>query len=367
MRPQRLASGALADVDIALEVGDFTQIKSPRRVNAMQYWVGLPKIFADPEAQRVCLQVSAQSGGSARSSLFSNLQCQSRIYNQGMKIAWLISVLFCAFASGVASAQVPKVEASDKVAQGNTLRIRVYAAGVQDSGRNWSATLAERKIALYADEPGTLIGLMPVAATQQPGEFALEIFDAAGKSVHRRRVEVEDAKFRIQNIQATKAMKALTPSPGEMEAIRGLQALVSHRRWWVEPLVRPTPHCVNSPFGVQRYHNGVATGNYHRGVDHRSPAGTPVRATAAGIVQISRMFRLHGGTVGIDHGQGVSSVYVHLRDTLVTEGASVAKGDLLGHVGATGFATGPHLHWGLYVNGLPVNPLQWIPELSPCR
>jgi murein DD-endopeptidase MepM/ murein hydrolase activator NlpD len=79
------------------------------------------------------------------------------------------------------------------------------------------------------------------------------------------------------------------------------------------------------------------------------------------------MYQLHGGTVGIDHGQGVVSVYIHLSKVAVHDGQHVNAGDVVGYVGHTGFATGPHLHWGLYVNGLPVNSNQWIQGVNPCQ
>jgi murein DD-endopeptidase MepM/ murein hydrolase activator NlpD len=73
----------------------------------------------------------------------------------------------------------------------------------------------------------------------------------------------------------------------------------------------------------------------------------------------------HGGTAGIDDGQGLSSIYLHLSKFAVKEGAAVAKGGVIGYVGSTGRSTATHLHWSLYVNGVPVNPRQW-PKVQPC-
>jgi murein DD-endopeptidase MepM/ murein hydrolase activator NlpD len=78
------------------------------------------------------------------------------------------------------------------------------------------------------------------------------------------------------------------------------------------------------------------------------------------VVKIVRLFNMHGGTVGIDHGQGVTSAYLHMSKFAATEGAVVRKGDLIGYVGTTGRSTAPHLHWGISVNGVHVNPLQWV-------
>jgi murein DD-endopeptidase MepM/ murein hydrolase activator NlpD len=136
-------------------------------------------------------------------------------------------------------------------------------------------------------------------------------------------------------------------------------------RHWEEPFLAPTSGCMNSPFGVQRLHNGKPTGNYHRGVDQRGPNGRPIVAAASGVVRIARMFNVHGGTVGIDHGQGLTSIYIHMSKIAAEEGAMVKKGDVIGYIGSTGFSTGPHLHWGINVHGVPVQPLQWV-KLTPC-
>jgi murein DD-endopeptidase MepM/ murein hydrolase activator NlpD len=70
-------------------------------------------------------------------------------------------------------------------------------------------------------------------------------------------------------------------------------------------------------------------------------------------------FELHGNTIGIDHGQGVASIYIHLNSISVREGDFVQPGQTIGTVGSTGASTGPHLHWGVYVNGVAVDPGPW--------
>jgi murein DD-endopeptidase MepM/ murein hydrolase activator NlpD len=179
-------------------------------------------------------------------------------------------------------------------------------------------------------------------------------------------VEILDAHYPTQDIRATRAMKALKPLPDEMATMSALHKTVSPVAFWTEPFAAPTPHCANSSFGVQRLHNGQQTGNYHRGLDLRSPGGTPVRAAAGGVVRVARMFRVHGGTIGIDHGQGVTSHYLHLSRLAAKQGTKVKKGQVVGYVGATGFATGPHLHWGVYVHGTPTDPRPLAPSVKSC-
>jgi murein DD-endopeptidase MepM/ murein hydrolase activator NlpD len=122
---------------------------------------------------------------------------------------------------------------------------------------------------------------------------------------------------------------------------------------------------VLSPFGVKRLHNGKPTGEFHGGVDQRAAAGSPIRAAAAGEVKIAQPFTVLGGTVAIDHGQGLETMYLHMSKIAAQPGARVNKGDVIGYVGATGRANGPHLHWLIDVNGVPVNPRQWV-TLSVC-
>jgi murein DD-endopeptidase MepM/ murein hydrolase activator NlpD len=115
---------------------------------------------------------------------------------------------------------------------------------------------------------------------------------------------------------------------------------------------------------VRRYYNGVfAQDYYHRGVDYAAPTGSPVVSPAAGRIglvgRVSEGFELHGNTIGIDHGQGVLSIMIHLSRIDVNEGDFVQAGQVIGAVGSTGASTGPHLHWGLYVNGIAVDPVPW--------
>jgi murein DD-endopeptidase MepM/ murein hydrolase activator NlpD len=82
-------------------------------------------------------------------------------------------------------------------------------------------------------------------------------------------------------------------------------------------------------------------------------------------VKIAQPFTVLGGTVAIDHGEGLETMYLHMSKIAVQPGAHVNKGDTIGYIGATGRATGPHLHWVVYVNGVPVNPRQWV-TLAAC-
>jgi lysostaphin len=150
-----------------------------------------------------------------------------------------------------------------------------------------------------------------------------------------------------------------------METAEAFRKTVTAERFWREPLLAPEPGCRTSPFGVRRDYNGKPSGNYHGGVDQRGAAGTPVHAIATGTVRVVEPWSIHGNTVGVDHGQGVASMYLHLSRFAVAEGAQLKQGDVVGYVGSTGRSTAPHLHWSLYVHGVAVNPERWV-KLAAC-
>jgi murein DD-endopeptidase MepM/ murein hydrolase activator NlpD len=264
--------------------------------------------------------------------------------------------LFATLLASLAFGQTPDVPRT--VRQGSALHVRASAGAA-------SARMNGRTIRLFPQTDGSAFGLMPTPVIEKPGAYTLELLDAAGAVIATFPVTVVDARFRRQNVTVSASVAELKPSPGETEAAAAFRNTVSEVRHWSEPLALPIPGCMTSPFGVLRYLNGKPTGNFHGGIDQRGPAGTPIRAAAAGVVKIARDWNIHGRTVGVDHGQGLASMYMHMSRIAVAEGATVKTGDVLGYVGSTGRSTAPHLHWSLYANGLPVNPRDWV-KVAPC-
>jgi murein DD-endopeptidase MepM/ murein hydrolase activator NlpD len=127
----------------------------------------------------------------------------------------------------------------------------------------------------------------------------------------------------------------------------------------------PVAEKANSAFGTRSIFNGQPR-NAHSGADFLSPAGTPIKAPAPGKVVIADDLYFSGGTVVVDHGLGVVSLFAHMSKILVRAGDNVTQEQELGLVGATGRVTGPHLHWTLRVNGARVDPLSLV-ALLPGR
>ena len=132
---------------------------------------------------------------------------------------------------------------------------------------------------------------------------------------------------------------------------------------WRGPFLRPVPGEATSAFGRRSVFNGEAR-SPHSGADFRAGAGTPVQAPNAGTVVLAGDLYFSGNCVILDHGLGLYSFFAHLSRITVAEGDRVAAGDLVGHVGATGRVTGPHLHWTVRLNTARVDPLSLIAVLA---
>ncbi len=127
------------------------------------------------------------------------------------------------------------------------------------------------------------------------------------------------------------------------------------------PFTRPLSSTIITPFGRRRYLNDIPK-SPHGGIDLRGKTGTPVPAAAGGRVAFSGRLYYSGNAVIIDHGLDIFSLYLHLNSIAVAVGEQVKQGQIIGTVGSTGRVTGPHLHWGIKVNGIFVDPLEFIKE-----
>jgi len=145
----------------------------------------------------------------------------------------------------------------------------------------------------------------------------------------------------------------------DREKVARVWAAASSRRLWDGPFRLPVDAEPRENFGARRIFNGKPRSR-HEGVDLAAPAGALVTAPAAGIVALADELYFSGGTVILDHGEGLFTSYFHLSRIDVKVGDALAPGAILGAVGATGRATGPHLHWGARVNRSRVNALDLL-------
>jgi len=228
-----------------------------------------------------------------------------------------------------------------------------------------SARINDRTIKLFPQADGPALGLMPIPTLEKPGKYQLDFLDSSGAVLHSMEITVADAYYPRENLTIAPQLSTLKPSPGEQATVGKFRDTVTPERYWKEPFDAPVPGCVTSPYGSTRLHNGELTGDFHAGIDQRGAMSTPIHPITPGVVKIVQKWNLRGGTVAIDHGQGVESIYLHMSAFQAKEGQQVTTSDVIGYIGSTGRSTGPHVHWTMYVNGVPVNPGQWM-KLEPC-
>ena len=218
-------------------------------------------------------------------------------------------------------------------------------------------------ITFAADPSGTWFAVAGVSLETEPGSYPLALTGILrdGKAVHfEQRFPVGSEKY--PTVELTVATKFTEPSKEQLEIIQRDQEIkkktfaeVSPTREWAGQFLPPVEAPVSDVFGTRRVFNGV-TKSVHQGLDYRVPQATPVSAVNAGTVILARSLYFEGNCVVIDHGQGLLTLYLHLSDFKVKEGDAVKRGQLIGLSGATGRATGPHLHMAVRWQGTYLNP-----------
>jgi len=176
--------------------------------------------------------------------------------------------------------------------------------------------------------------------TVEAKEFPKEELSVASKYVSPPPEVQERLKRERAKLRKVYAMRTTTPPPGE-------------------PFEKPVPGDPTSIFGTRRIFNGEPR-SPHPGLDLRGGTGEPVAAAGSGTVVIAGDYYYSGNLVIVDHGGGLFTLYAHLSEIDVEEGQSVAQGEIVGLVGATGRVTGPHLHWGAKIGNRPFDPMALV-------
>jgi murein DD-endopeptidase MepM/ murein hydrolase activator NlpD len=209
-----------------------------------------------------------------------------------------------------------------------------------------------------AAEGNTWYALAGIDVQQAPGTYALDL--TAGQVEHvTRQVVVSPAHYRTSTLHVEE--KYAAPDAEILKRIAAEKAIknaaFAHQAsepLWKGSFRSPVPFTPTDSFGTRRMFNGELA-SIHRGTDFHAPSGTPVLAANDGVVIIAQGMFYEGNLVVIDHGQNLSTEYMHLSKIEVTAGERVHKGQRLGLSGATGRVTGPHLHRGVRWEGMYVD------------
>lgn len=264
------------------------------------------------------------------------------------------------------SASLPSPQPVDGHYTGKQGQILVVKLPTDDAATRIEGKFLGRSISFFPDtrpdEPKGFVGLLGIDLQDEPGthELTVKVQAEEQSQTFTYRVEVLKEKFHVERLTLPKNKvdldkKSLTRWKAEQAEVKEMLASHSHTKFWQSSFVEPVSGKRTGIFGSVRIMNGQAR-NPHNGEDIGAPLGTEVAATNDGIVRLTVDHIFSGKGVFVDHGLGLYSMYFHLSEVLVKDGDVVKAGEIVGKVGATGRATGPHLHWGVKLNGARVNP-----------
>lgn len=280
------------------------------------------------------------------------------------QIAWGILWAACSTLLGNAAQAIEVKVSPTKVRLGDTISVLVTPDAGETLTEAPTVKVAGKTFPAFQMAPNRWRALVPTTPLEQHGRRSLTV--TGNQQTRNMLLWVGKRWFPTQRIWLPPKKKTTVKDPNyEFRQADKFKALVTPQKYWNGTFLRPNAGRISTAYGVRRYYNGVfAKDYYHRGLDYASGTGSPVKASAAGKVSLvgreSEGFRVHGNVVGLDHGQGISTIYLHLNRIDVQPGQMVSAGQVIGTVGSTGASTGPHLHWGLYVNGQAVDPAPWL-------
>ena len=248
---------------------------------------------------------------------------------------------------------------ADDARQGGVLRGVIVPA-------NGSLTLDGQHVTV-APDGGFLIGF-----DRDAGADAVLTLLGTGFATVTRHLAVTPGSWAIQRIDAPLRGSATSDAdfdrrrPAEIAQMATARRMVVVSDGWRQQFIWPAHARISGVFGSQRIYRGVPA-NYHNGVDIAAAAGTPYVAPADGVVILAAdaPFTLEGNLLMIDHGGGLSSVFLHASQLFVHTGDHVVQGQRLGAVGMTGRATGPHLHWAMRWQGAKIDPQPFVGPMTP--
>lgn len=278
----------------------------------------------------------------------------------------LVLLALAALAASAGAAAAPMLEISPAAPkQGQIVVVTLRSASPLAE-----ATLSDgtREIAMEVVGDGRVFrALLGIDFESAAGKRELRV-SASGTdgAAHgaRKTVEVRSGRFPTQSLKVAPAYveppkEELDRIAADREKVKRVWAAEDSTRRYASAFRLPVASSSHGSFGVRRVFNGKPRAP-HDGVDLAAPKGEPVVAAAPAVVALAEDLYFSGGTVILDHGGGLFTSYFHLSEIDVRPGESVAAGGRIGAVGATGRATGPHLHWSARLHRARVNPLDLL-------
>jgi murein DD-endopeptidase MepM/ murein hydrolase activator NlpD len=302
---------------------------------------------------------------------------------EGMKICGLVAAMWLIL-SGLSTAgddvqshltnqTTTMTLSSNEAVNGSTILLQIDTSDVSTSLMNLSVRFHNHTIPVYKHPfrpDNAYFGLIaiPMRAKLGPGMVEIKWEDTNGAQKQTIPIRIIAGNYRTDKLSVDPkkvdlSQKNLARVKREKKEIRRIYASGSSEKLWHGRFQLPIKSTMTSPFGNKRMFNGQLR-SFHNGVDFRATVGKPIYAANAGVVKLAKSLFFSGNIIIVDHGTGIFSNYAHLSRIDVERGQYLEKGQLMGYSGATGRVSGPHLHWAIKVNGIYIDPLQFVDVIA---
>ncbi len=230
--------------------------------------------------------------------------------------------------------------------------------------KNATLYLNGKKIPILQNpiEKNKKYALIPISYKSKIGNEYL-ILNGKKILLHVKKGNYKSENIKVDESKVKPNKKELNKIYKEYKEAKKIYATFTPKRYWDKPFVLPLHSFETSPYGIARMFNGTLK-SFHSGVDFRAKIGTKIKAANDGVVVIAKKRYYAGGSVVIDHGEGLYSCYYHLSKILVHVGDKIKQNQIVGLSGKSGRVNGPHLHFGIRVYSYAVNPLQFEKQIN---
>lgn len=282
--------------------------------------------------------------------------------------SFIISLLVCAcflflnYSTSFAEIILSNIKIfPENIYQGDACCIKI--SDISDSS-DTSVTFDNNNIALHYDNSTkSYIGFIGISQNIKPGKRNVHVLFNGIKNITKN-INIQKKEFQIQNLSLPKTKVDLSKENlkrhnKEKIIVTGLFTNSKELKLFDSKFIKPIDTETSTPYGVKRFMNKQPK-NSHSGIDLKAKMNDPVKSMNKGVVVFTGNHFFSGNSVYIDHGLGIISMYFHLSEIKIKTGDEVNTGDIIGLAGSTGRSTGPHLHWGVRVNNVRVDPLSLI-------
>ena len=340
----------------------LNQITSPS-----QFFIGSNVILVESPESSLRTQILSKGENVLEASIINHLSTWESILSNQTSSPWdLLPSETVVFKTSDKENQVNEIEFLGlPLSQGYTSELNINTLSTP-----LEASIGLMNLNFFSNGP-VQSSLFGIPAMQEPGlyPFHLEYTNNAGQDLVIDQLILIQEGFYPQDpplyVEASTLDEAITKP--EDDLLFSTTAPFTNEKYWTGVFNYPVdePICIKSSYGNRRSYNDEPYNRFHTGLDFGVCANLNIYAPADGKVVFIDSLTIRGNATIIDHGLGVYSGFWHQSEILVEEGQYVKAGDLIGVIGTTGRSTGPHLHWELIVNGVQVNPLQWLETTYP--